>query len=474
MRLRSLAVVVLLALLGAPACSRGGGGDDGFRLQLDGTATITSTSTEGDRTVEAGKHSLAAGDTVRMLDGDAVLGLPGDRSLWLRAGAGDGAASIVKVADKPDIVDGDAVVMAGSDGMHFTAGDVDVRLAEGAARVQRGLGVTVVVYRGSVEVRSAGRALAGGLPALRQVSVAATGLLPRQPVPLLYDAVQLDAWDQRFLGDAIDLGKFLDKEAKGFTTQIGPRASVDAALLQRVLPPLADERSVPSLLAGTVRSAGEALVGAAIVVESGRGSFDERWDDVFSFREAGARWGLVALDQQVKRDALTGRLRDAVGRSPLLFAAGPSLPTGGSPSGAATPTTAQPPSAGGGPTTAAATAQPPSGGGGPTTTIPPITIPPLLIGSGTPPEQSPSDPGDADDTDDGDNGDGGRQGGERDDHRDGVHGGRGSGGEDNSDGHLHDDGDRDDRDGGRDDRDGGRDDRDGSRDDRNPRSRSRR
>lgn len=389
MRLRTVLAVVVLAVIALPSCGSGGGGDDGFRLELDGRATVTSA--KGVRTVKTGKHSLATGDTVRMVAGDAVLGLPGDRTMWLRAGGRD--SSVVEVANTPDIVDGDAVVIGGSESVHFTAGAVDVRLAPGAARVHRGLGVTVAVYRGSATVRSAGRALTGGLPALRQVSVAATGLLPRQPVPLLYDAAKPDQWDLRFLGDAIDLGRFLDTEARGFTSQIGPRASVDAALLRRVLPSLADESSVPNKLANTMYSAGEALVGSAIVVESGRGSFDERWDDVFTFRQAGARWGLVALDQQVRRDALRGRLRDALGRSPLLFAAGPRRPTGGS---TATSTTQPQPIGGGGTTTT--TTSPPTTDPDPTvppSTVPPVTTPPLtvppVVGTTDPPPGQPPD-----------------------------------------------------------------------------------
>lgn len=398
MRLRTLLAVLVLALLAAPACGSNDRGDDGFRLELDGKARVTST--KGARTVTAGKHSLASGDIVRMLDGDAVLGLPGDRSLWLRADGSD--SSIVKVATTPDVIDGDAVVLAGSDDVHFTAGAVDVRLAPGAARVHRGLGVTVAVYRGSADVGSAGRALSGGLAALRQVSIPATGMLPRRPVPLIYDAATPDPWDLRFLGDAIDLGRFLDTEARGFTSQIGPRASVDAAVLQRILPPLATETSVPVKLASTHVSAGEALVGSAIVVESGRGSFDDRWDDVFSFREAGARWGLVALDQQVKRDALKGRLRDALGRSPVLFAAGPSRPS----SGRTTTQTQVPPSGGSGGRTSTTTTPPtapPTTAPGPTvppttvpptttppTTAPPITLPPIIGGSQSDPNGAPT------------------------------------------------------------------------------------
>jgi hypothetical protein len=395
MRARVLAVVLLVALLGAPACGGGGAGDDGYRLDVHGRARVTTKS--GERTVEDDKVSVQIGETVRMLSGTAELGLPGDRSILLRAR--DDNTSIVHVASTPEVLDGDVVAIANGDALRFTVGDVDVRITNGAARVQRGLGVTVAMYRGSSEVRSAGRRLQGDLPALRQVSVAATGLLPRRPVPLVYDEKHPDPWDLRFLGDAIELGGFLDSESKGFTSQLGPRATVDASLLQDVLPPLADEGWITSKLAPGGKSAGETLVGAAIVVESG-GALDERWDDVFAFRDAGARWGLVALDQRVQRDALKDRLRDALGRSPLLFAAGPRRPG----SNGATPSTTSPstpPSTNGGgggttttppPTTSPVPTVPPTTV--PPPTIPEITIPPLLPGDNSQPSD-PSDPGSA-------------------------------------------------------------------------------
>jgi hypothetical protein len=379
MRLRALPLLLVLVIVGAPACSRDEKADDAFRLELDGRATVQS---DGDsRTIGAGRHTLAVGDTVRMLEGTGVLELPGDRSMLVRAGGEH--ATEVDLAVTPDVVDGDAVVIAGEEGARFRAGNVDVQLAEGAARVQHGLSVTVAVYRGSATVQSAGRDLAGGLAALRQVSVAGTGQLPRTPVALLYDDQYADPWDRRFLGDAIDLGQELDVKARGFTGQIGPRVTVDGSLLRRVLPPLAGESDFGDDLVRGDRSPGESLIGAAIAVEGAAGGFRQRWNDVFSFRAEGARWGLVALDQRVKRDALNARLDDAFGRSPLLFAAAPRATTTRPRAGSTTTTTGR----GGGASTTTTTApQTPPTTIGPIT-VPPTTIPPLpgQDGDGSPP-----------------------------------------------------------------------------------------
>ena len=351
-----LAAVAILAV--APACSRGSGEGDGYRLEVDGRAEI------GDRRVDDGGHDVAEGEVVRMLDGDAVLELPGDRSVLLRAASDERDASVVEVGAEPDVREGDVVVLAGDDEARFHAGDVDVRLFEGAARVQRGLSVTIAVYSGSAEVRAAGRPFAGGLAALRQLSIPTTGALPREAVPLVYDDADPDPWDLRFIGDAIDLGDELDRKSFGYTAQLGPGARADAAMLGRVLP----EFTPSSGVSFAERTPGESLVGAAISVESGSDVAE-----VFSFRDAGARWGLVALDQKVRRDALLERIDGAVSRSPLLFAAGPSTASaGGGPTGSSS-TTAPPPSNGDGGDDGGGAEEPPTT----STTLPPATLPPL-------------------------------------------------------------------------------------------------
>ena len=390
MRIRSLALVVVIALVTAPACSRGEKDDNAFRLELEGRAMLTTDG--AGRTLRPGGHTIAAGDNVRMLDGSAVLELPGDRTMLLRAD--DAAATEVTVGSTPDVVDGEAVVIAGEAGASVRAGDVEVELDEGAVRVDHRLSVTIAVYRGGAVVRSAGRELPGGLPALRQVSIAATGQLPRRAVALVYDDENPDPWDRRFLGEAIDLGEELDGKARGFTGQLGPRVTVDGSLLRRVLPPLAAESEFDDGLVQATWSPGESLVGAAIAVERGAGSFRQTWTDVFAFRADGARWGLVALDQQVKRAALLTRLDDAFGRSPLLFAAAPGrTPRAGVPRAGET-TTTQPPTDGGGGGSTTTTTEPPASIG--PITIPPTTVPPLAPpppdggGDGSPSE--PRDP----------------------------------------------------------------------------------
>ena len=371
-RQRLLAPLALVALLVGPACSRGGGDDDGFRLTLDGAADVDG------RTFDDGEHSVDDGQTVRVERGTATLSLPGDREIRLREG------SSLLVAAEPELLDGDAVVVAG-DATRVVAGDVEVALDAGAARLQRGVGTTVAMYGGGAEVASSGRALDGGLGALRQVTVPAEGQLPREPSPLVYD--EDDDWDRDFLGDAISLGHALDGLSRGFTAQLGPAATMDAELLADVLPIEVDD----ALVEEEERSPGETLVGAAIVVESGD-DVDEGWREVFDFREQGAEWGLVALDQEVERDPLLGTLDGAFDESPLLFSIGDDTDTGttvGSTVSSTPPGTT--------PTTPPPTAPP---GGDepddpdspePPITVPPVTVPPL-VPDDPPDEPQPTDP----------------------------------------------------------------------------------
>jgi len=81
---RILAALVLVALIGAPACGGGGGGDDGYRVEVTGSASVTNAK-GAQHTLGDGRHSVAVGDTVRMVRGSAVLDLPGDRAVWLRS-----------------------------------------------------------------------------------------------------------------------------------------------------------------------------------------------------------------------------------------------------------------------------------------------------------------------------------------------------------------------------------------------------
>jgi hypothetical protein len=184
--------------------------------------------------------------------------------------------------------------------------------------------------------------------------------LPSRATPLLFDAA--DPWDQRFLGDAIDLGNQLGSRSVGFTAQLRPGQGTPA-FFRQILPDLAAQ-PLDAIL-DPAMAPGETLVGAAITLEGDRGTFVDRWRSVFAFHQEGASWGLVALDQGVDRAAVLAAVDAAISRVPGLTPTPPVPP--GSGSGGAT---------GGGGSVAA------SGSGSTATTIPTPSV--GGGGSGTP------------------------------------------------------------------------------------------
>jgi hypothetical protein len=189
------------------------------------------------------------------------------------------------------------------------------------------------------------------VPALRQVTVAALGLLPNRPAPIVLSSA--DPWDRQFLGTAIDLTVELDGASRGFT----PNAPADTAdFFRRALTPLATEVSFSDQLLSATRPAsaparapGEVLVGASIALAapSRSASFDQRWSAVFAFRDEGAAWGLVVLDQAADPATVLDLIGRAVNQPVLLFSAPvrsvPAPGLGGPPPELASPAVTSPP-----------------------------------------------------------------------------------------------------------------------------------
>ena len=276
---------------------------------------------------------------------------------------------------------GDVLAITGSSDLTVSVGDIGV-VVRGAAQVSRGHSVVVSTYTGSADVTVAGQTLT--VPALRQAIVPASGPVPPAPTPVVYDAG--DTWDLRYLGDAIALGNELDARSQGFSAQVGPTDGRTADFFRRLLDPLAQQPSfTDGSLAGD-RPPGETLVGAAIAVEGTMGTFEERWTEVFAFRDQGASWGLVALDQGVTRSPLVALVDGGIGRGPSLIA--PPSVGAGSGSGIALP---RPPSGGSGSSSGNGNGSGGDGQSAPPTDSPTTTAPP---GGGSPlPRKGPLNTG---------------------------------------------------------------------------------
>jgi hypothetical protein len=350
---------LLLALVAAlPSCSEDGPGAGEARLEVDGTAIVTS---DGDQEEVTGGRTVSFGDRVEITGGTAHLEMPGALRLELRAATGDADNTVLTVEEAPVLESGDVLAQAEGKAAVEAAG-TKVTLEDAGAQVSRFLGMSVATYEGSVTLDSAGQVRT--VPALRQMQVSTLGRPPQSVRPLEYDGG--DPWDRRFLGASIDLGERLQRLADSYTSSLRRGEGRTVGFYQLVLPALDDEPAFTAELLGTGRPPGEILVGAAITSLGVRDTFATRWDKVFRFRDEGAAWGLVALDQGVSGSPLLGSVEQALGASPFEFAqqSGPRTTT---------PTTA--PSTGPGPTTT--TTSP---------TSPPTTEPP-------PPEPPPEEPG---------------------------------------------------------------------------------
>ncbi len=368
----AVAAGVMLSL-GIVACTRSSTPEAG-RLTVDGQAEVIRPG-EARREV-TGSRNLSLGDRVRVRQGTAVIRLPDDRRLELRMGTdvelqappdGDGV--------RPALMGGDLLVVSDGEPLLLTTTDAEVDV-HGDARISRGVALLVAVYEGAAQLRAGDSNLA--VPALRQAALPPTGQFPTKVSPLEYSAA--DTWDQRYLSDTIELTNQLNARSQGFSAQLGPTEGRSFNYFRDLFPRLASEPEFTASLVNPGRLPGETLVGAAIALEGTRGTFAERWAAVFGFRDQGAAWGLVALEQGVRQAPLLQAIEAAIERGPAAFAEGD--PAGGTPNslappsrGGTTATTAVPRT-----TTTAAPRRPSTPTTTTTTTVPVVPPPPVPSG----------------------------------------------------------------------------------------------
>lgn len=330
----------------APGASQG-------RVAVEGTAVVTAPDGTT-RSVVDDTEVVDFGDRVAMEEGSAVLELAGGATYELRHR--DGVGTELEVGSPPRVTAGDVLVVEGFPAQ--IAVDTATLSAQGALRVDADDAVASA-YAGRTRLTGVGDV--AELLGLRRLVLVAGA----EPEPIAFDGS--DEWDRRFLGEAIAFGERLEALARGYTSDLPPGSGRSVAFFQSVLPALAEQREFGADLLDAERSPGETLVGAAVVVQGRRGTFRERWAAVFSFRAAGAAWGLVALDQGVSAAPVLDTIELAIGSSrttvPGRPATGPRSQPG---SATATPTSTSttsapetPPTTG---TTTTTTTQPPRSG----------------------------------------------------------------------------------------------------------------
>ena len=339
------------------------------RLTVEGQAEVLHPGE--DRREVTGSRDLEAGDRVRVRQGTAVIQLRDDRRFELRQGSDLELLAREATNDiLPTIVAGDLLVVSGSRRLVVGGGAGEIAV-EGDARVSRGVSLLVATYAGTAELSAGDSRIT--VPALRQASLPPTGTFPTKVSPLEYRSD--DGWDQRYLSDVMDLSNQLKGRSDGFTSQLGPNEGRSANYFSELFPRLAAEPAFTAALLNPARAPGDTLVGAAIALEGTRGSFAERWASVFAFRDQGAEWGLVAMEQGVARVPLLNAIDAAISRGPTQFAVGPPgrpptslnppVSRGATSTVPATTTTVARPRPGATTTTTA----PPAQGGAPNTTV---------------------------------------------------------------------------------------------------------
>jgi hypothetical protein len=280
------------------------------------------------------------------------------------------------MADQPELEAGELLVSVPDDEpFAVEAAGTSVEVGSGSARLARTLGVGVVAYDAAVLLDSAGQERE--VPALRQMQVPALGRPPLAPRPLTY--TETDPWDRRFLGEAMDLGRTLETLARGYTANLRPGEGRSVGFYKLVFPALDEEPAFDASLLDPARRPGDTLVGAAITQLGEKGSFEDRWTDVFSFHDEGAAWGIVALDQAVRGTPLVGAIEEAIAGSPLGFTDQPGDEVASPPTTAPTTPTTQAPDPQDEPGTTAPNNPPTTPTTSPPPTTPPPTVPPIEV-----------------------------------------------------------------------------------------------
>jgi hypothetical protein len=381
--------VLVAAAFVAAGCGRGNPRGPEGTVTPHGSVQLTRGAVVG--VPLHGPTPLHAGDEVTVTNGSADVALPSGGSVSLRSG------STATFDGGPRLDTGDLLVSSGRRAVTVQESTGSV-VVNGASRLRRDLALTVGSYAGQAQVSTAGRSLV--VPAYRQTTVAAVGLLPDHPVPLVLDSS--DGWDRQELGAAIDLSDALDQASQGFNGSVPDGIATNSVVLRHALVPLASvtafndqliKSTTPPLSDGL--SPGELLVGAGIAVSGRDGTFESRWAQVFAFREQGAAWGLVALDQKADSGLLLSLLGQGLNRAQLIFDTSvPPAPV--SPFDGRVALIASPPAAPGPPTAPSAPSGAPGGAPHPSPSpVPPVTVPPnipvisSLLPSSTTPTTNP-------------------------------------------------------------------------------------
>ncbi|MPZ73880.1 MAG: hypothetical protein GEU74_11735 [Nitriliruptorales bacterium] len=304
---RSLIAVLVALVLTAVGCTSGGLGRGDAATVADGSTAHVAVDGENWETFNAGRQ-VPDGALVRAADDEAVL--------EFRQGAvrlSPGSTAVVR-NDRIELVEGD-VLVSGKRTIDVEVGDTAVT-GDGLFRVSSGLSSRAAVYSGTATV--ARPAQLRGLPALRQLDLSPLRLAAIGDPLQYHDG---DAWDREFLGDAITFDGEAARLARGIDIEVGR-----APLRPRFYAAFAGREVVRFLdVAATVQRAGgfgppSDVLLTVFVSQAAGGPLGAAVDRVTALREAGARWGLIAVELDVASQHVVSAI-DELGNRRLTTAA---------------------------------------------------------------------------------------------------------------------------------------------------------
>lgn len=306
---RGIVAVLCCVVLVAAACSS----DEGLKT---GDAASLAPDSVAEVAVGGGEwKSYVSGDVIA--EDAQVRATTQEARLVFRGGQArlaPGATATVQ-ADTVTLQRGEVLVDSES-GLAVLRGDTRVAVT-GAVRVSSGLASRVAVYRGAAAVERPAQARA--VTALRQLDLVPFRL-SAQGDPLRYR--EGDPWDREFLADAIAFDGEAARVARGIDVEFGTaprRPSFYVGFTQRQALPLL-RRTAPVSKGNRFGPASDVLLTAFVADAAGpAGSLREGIKSVSQLRQEGARWGLIALELDVRSDAVVAAI-DMLGTDQLALA----------------------------------------------------------------------------------------------------------------------------------------------------------
>ena len=307
LRHRALAAMLSLSVA-TSACIGGSGPDIGSLVVTAVSGAARVLAADADWAPLASGRRLAPGDVVEVgAGGEIEVARGADSSVAVRPARDVNAEITVGSVSELDVAAGEVLVTsAPAAPIGLTSEGVSAR-GDGVYRFDRALSIRIGVYEGSAVVATPSGELR--VPEYRQ-SVIAGRVLPRSPEPLRVRTG--DAWDARFLSEVIDLDRRLSAQRRGYQAEFGRR--------MRTLNPLreiaGDDRRLRFLRSELGdRTSGDLMIALVIglLVEDETGSnLSMILSRIFGLFDAGASWGLIAVDEGIESRALTDGIVRAI------------------------------------------------------------------------------------------------------------------------------------------------------------------